>query len=217
MPGTPTALLICRYSPLLGRQVPSEQHGVLYGSARLDESAAIEFARLLNAIPADHGEHTCPADASRYDVLAFAVHGRADVDIWSSSTGCWSFTNGARHTGFSSVALDEYMRQLDRAVPGQLDVQAGADGSRGTIKGRLLAAGMSTTPLPGKVTASPGDLPPIVVADDGAFVMTLPPGTYTLTGRSPRYNDGRVECRAASPVHVVANQTVVADVYCVEK
>src|SRR5690348_9815794 len=53
IPGVPTALLICRYSPLGGAQLPNEVHGALYGSARLGAADAVEFARLLNAIPVD--------------------------------------------------------------------------------------------------------------------------------------------------------------------
>lgn len=217
VPGAPTSLLICRYSPLGGAQTPSVRHGILYASARLGAADAQAFAHLLNAIRADHGEHTCPVDVGRYDVLAFSVPGRADVDVWSSSTGCWSFTNGARRTGAPSPALEGYMQRLQQAAPGQLDVEAGADGSRGVIRGRLLAAGMSTRPLLGKVTIRPGDLQPILVGDDGVFAITVAPGVYTLTARSPQYDDGRVECRADAPVHVVADRTVVTNVYCVEK
>ena len=212
-----SALLICRYSPKGGAQEPSVQHGALYASARLDAADAQQFARLLNAIPADHGDHSCPADLGRYDVLAFAVGHRADIDVWSSSTGCWSFTNGARLTGAPSAALMAYMQRLQTAAPGEIDVRAGADGSRGTIRGRLLASGMSTMPLPGKVTVHPGDADPILVGADGQFAVTLAAGAYTLTGRSPQYNDGRTQCRAAAQVHVVADRTVVADVYCPEK
>lgn len=217
VPGAPTALLICRYSPVGGAQLPSEVHGVLYGSARLGAADAVQFAQLLNAVPADHAERSCGPDASRYDVLAFAVQGRSDVDVWSSSTGCWSFTNGVRDTGAPSAALEAYMRRLQQVVPGELDVEAGADGSSGTIRGRLLASGVAVLPVPGKVTVNPGDVPPILVGDDGTFAVTVPPGTYTLTGLSPRYNSGRGECRADSPVHVVGGRTVTANVYCMEK
>jgi hypothetical protein len=34
--------------------------------------------------------------------------------------------------------------------------------------------------------------------------MQLVPGTYTLTGRSPSYGDGKYECRAEAPVKVIA-------------
>ena len=192
------------------------QHGALYASARLDSADAQQFARLLNAIPADHGDHSCPLDLDRYDVLAFAVGHRADIDVWSSSTGCWSFTNGARLTGAPSAALTAYMQRLQQAAPGQLDVRAGANGARGTIRGRLLASGMTSVPLPGKVIVQPGDLT-VDVADGGTFAVTLAPGTYTLTGRSQRYNTGRGLCRADSSIRVVAGETVEANIYCLEK
>ena len=216
VPGTPTALLICRYSPKEGAQAPSVQHGVLYASARLDAPDAKKFADLLNDIPKDHGEHTCPADLSRYDVLAFSIRGRSDVDVWSSSTGCWSFTNGTRTTGTSSPALAAYMQRLQQVAPGQLDVRAGADGAHGTIRGRLLASGVATFPVPGKVMIQPGDVT-IDVAGDGTFAVELAPGTYTLTGRSPQYGDGRGMCRADAAARVASGQTLGVNVYCVEK
>ena len=40
---------------------------------------------------------------------------------------------------------------------------------------------------------------------DGKFSISVPPGTYTVTGTSPQYGDGRGSCRATDPVTVSAS------------
>jgi hypothetical protein len=42
------------------------------------------------------------------------------------------------------------------------------------------------------------------VGEDGHFTMTLSPGKYRFTGRSPRYNQGRVDCGPLDSDVVVA-------------
>ncbi len=47
--------------------------------------------------------------------------------------------------------------------------------------------------------------------------MTVSPGTYTLTGRSPLYQGGSFDCQALAPVTVLSGATVTANVYCEER
>jgi hypothetical protein len=220
VPGTPGAARICRYSPLLGVQAPQVLHGVLYAERALTAADASALATALNAIPADtSAEHSCPNDSGRVDLLAFRLPGRADVEIWSSSSGCWSFSNGRRRTGAWSPALEHYQALLQSWAPAQSDVYAGPGGARGTVQGRLLAEfGMQRAhPISGKIYISGRDAQPIGVGADGVFAVTLAPGTYTLTGRSSEYNAGRGICRTERPVTVVDGQTVQADVICIGK
>ena len=220
MPGTPTAARICRYSPRGGLQAPSVVHGVLYADRQVGPADASRLVSALNAIPPDTSrEHSCPADAGRVDVLAFRIPGRADVDIWSSSSGCWTFSNGQRLTGYASPELARYQSLLDSFAPGEMEVYAGPGGARGTVQGRLLGAfgATRTRPLVGKVFISAPGTQPVLVGTNGVFAITVGPGTYTLTGRSPAYNNGNALCRADQPVTIVDGRTIHADVVCVGK
>jgi len=93
----------------------------------------------------------------------------------------------------------------------------------GVIHGRLVAEGgpqgVSPRPLPGQVNAVGAGTASHVatVTADGSFRLSVAPGTYTLTGTSPLYNAGHVQCRAQQPVSVSAGQAVTADIYCQEK
>jgi hypothetical protein len=51
-------------------------------------------------------------------------------------------------------------------------------------------------------------------AEDGSFTLVLPAGRYTLTGTSPRYNDGRAQCLATTPVIVRQGAVTRANVAC---
>ncbi len=59
-------------------------------------------------------------------------------------------------------------------------------------------------PLPGKIEArdSAGNVFSVTVGSDGRFRLSLPPGTYQVTGTSPLIDDGKARCDAAKPVHV---------------
>jgi len=97
----------------------------------------------------------------------------------------------------------------------------------GTISGRLLAVGGlvdETRPLGGRIFASSrGNIfvPTgsgrftASVGSDGEYSITVPPGKYTVAGRSPQYNGGRTPCLAAKmPVIVRDGGDVVANVLC---
>ena len=54
------------------------------------------------------------------------------------------------------------------------------------------------------VTVDPGALPSCTttVGPNGQYTMTLPNGEYYLTGRSPLFHSGMVDCTADGPVDV---------------
>lgn len=221
VPGTPRTALICRYSPLGGEQGADVVHGVLYGSLQVTASEAQRLAALIDKIPHDSGgAHSCPADMGRIDVLAFALPSRSDLDVWASSTGCWSFTNGVRLTGAPSPALEAYETLIDRLVPGITVLHAASGRADGTLMGRLLAVGGPSgpaRPLPGKITIAGPVTQTVIVGTDGRFQVLLPPGKYAVTGISPLYNGGRGRCRALRPVTVTGGTTARDDVFCQEK
>jgi hypothetical protein len=73
----------------------------------------------------------------------------------------------------------------------------GGVGRRGPVPGQVVAA----NPASGQFTATSGD--------NGRFRLYLPPGSYQLTGHSPKVtlNGVEVECNATNPVHVTARTT----------
>lgn len=94
-------------------------------------------------------------------------------------------------------------------------------GPNGTITGTLEAVGGPPgppRPVPGQVTASGGGHTySTAVGETGHYSLSLPPGTYTVAGRSPLYEDGAAECQAQGPVTVRTSGSITADVACQEK
>lgn len=72
-------------------------------------------------------------------------------------------------------------------------------------------------PLSGYVTLVGPLRVRVAVGSDGRYDVTVPPGSYQATGRSPRFGSGSYPCRAASVVVVVAGQTTRANVVCQAK
>lgn len=90
-----------------------------------------------------------------------------------------------------------------------------------TLAGRLIAvggpSGAPDATLTGTITIKGpgGSVLHADVGRSGVFKIQLSPGTYRLTGRSPQYNGGTVDCRSAAPTTtLVANRTVTADILC---
>ncbi len=65
-------------------------------------------------------------------------------------------------------------------------------------------------PVPGQVVAvnSAGTQSQVSVEDDGRFSLSLPPGSYQLSGSSPKVtlNGSPVQCSAARPVRITAHR-----------
>lgn len=92
----------------------------------------------------------------------------------------------------------------------------GYAGSRQVVTGLLVRVGgpatLNSVPppvrLPGEVTArgAGGQEFRVAVGSDGRFRLSLPSGTYRLTGQSPRAAGGT--CRAARAIQVGPRQPV---------
>jgi hypothetical protein len=92
--------------------------------------------------------------------------------------------------------------------------------ARGTLTGHLYGVGGpapgAPRPWPGTITVTGGlgvhrD---VQVGASGRFSVLVPAGTYTVAGRSPRYQDGAGACRAVGPVLVTSGHRTKADVLC---
>jgi len=89
----------------------------------------------------------------------------------------------------------------------------------GTLAGHLYGVGGpapgAPRPWPGTVTLTgPGVHRDVQVGASGSFSVLLPAGTYTVAGRSPRYDSGAGLCRAAGPATVITGHRTRADVLC---
>jgi hypothetical protein len=93
---------------------------------------------------------------------------------------------------------------------------SGQSGSQQTVTGLLVRVGGpapgSPVPLPGTVVArnAAGEQFTTTTSKDGRFQLSLPPGTYRLTGHSPQVmGDGQqLLCRAERTVHVTRHKPV---------
>jgi hypothetical protein len=85
---------------------------------------------------------------------------------------------------------------------------------RGQLRTTGGPAGAPSDRWPGTITVD-GPVHTSVPTDaQGRFRLLLPPGRYRLTGHSPRYGDGRYQCRAADPLVVRAQTPTHVDVLC---
>lgn len=91
----------------------------------------------------------------------------------------------------------------------------------GSISGILEAVGGPPgppRPLPGKVTATGGGHTySVTVGQNGRYSMTVRGGSYTVTGRSPLYQGGALDCEAQGTVTVQPPTGSTADVACQER
>lgn len=86
----------------------------------------------------------------------------------------------------------------------------------GTVTGTLeLAAVIRTPPLRGTVYLhGVGGKTYTTITSGNPFSIRVPLGTYTLSGRSPQYQNGTQDCRAAGPITVAADATIPVEVDC---
>lgn len=92
----------------------------------------------------------------------------------------------------------------------------------GVVVGSLEAVG---GPAPGTPRALSGSLTlrdsmgavfTGTAGSDGLFSVRVPPGLYTVTGRSPLYSSGNVDCQSVGPVTVTSGTTTRVVVACQE-
>jgi hypothetical protein len=67
-------------------------------------------------------------------------------------------------------------------------------------------------PLPGTITAraAAGETFTVTASQDGRFKLSLPPGRYQVTGRSPLIDSGEATCTAAKELHVIRGRPAPA-------
>jgi len=74
--------------------------------------------------------------------------------------------------------------------------------------------------VPGTIVVSGPVSRSLRVSDDGAFSITLPPGSYRFVGHSPRFGRGDCFPYSSDPlgvVSVVAGSDANTDVFCAMK
>jgi hypothetical protein len=123
----------------------------------------------------------------------------------------------------SWIFLDASTGQMiDGVMPAQCGCANPGLGRRGLVIGFFLmvggpAPGVSVR-LPGRViaTSTTGRRFSVAVNSTGRFQFRLPPGTYQLTGYSPRVhvNHAEMRCVATHPVRLRAGQSKRRNVYC---
>jgi hypothetical protein len=101
-------------------------------------------------------------------------------------------------------------------LSGEPECKAPAKPPDGTVEGQLVAEGGPSpggpVPLPGDVVLSAmgeGVSYPVDAGGDGAFRASVPPGTYSLSGTSPKVlsDNKEMQCLAARPVAVRPGST----------
>jgi hypothetical protein len=129
-----------------------------------------------------------------------------------------------RHTGqMSWIFLDASTGQMiDWVMPSLGRGKVPGLGRRGIVIGFFLMVGGPppgvSVRLPGRViaTSTTGRRFTVAVKYRGRFQLRLPPGTYQLTGYSPRVhvNHAEMRCVASHPVRLRAGQSKRRNVYC---
>ena len=88
----------------------------------------------------------------------------------------------------------------------------------GVVRGHLLLSGIGgSRVVPGTIVVSGPVSRSVPVSDDGAFSISLPPGSYRFVGHSPRFGRGSCFPYASDPpdaVSVTAGSTAETDVFC---
>jgi hypothetical protein len=99
----------------------------------------------------------------------------------------------------------------------------GPPGPTGTLTGTLQAVGgppgAGPRVLAGQIVlnGSNGSKFSITAGANGRFSVPVAVGTYTVTGRSSKYEGGTADCRAFGPITVTEGVTSSVDVDCQER
>jgi hypothetical protein len=89
----------------------------------------------------------------------------------------------------------------------------------GTLRGHLYGVGGpapgAQAPWAGTVTVTgSGFHRDIAVGPDGAYSLTLPPGSYTVVGHSPSYDDAAAPCPAPREAKITSGSSTTLDAIC---
>ena len=94
-----------------------------------------------------------------------------------------------------------------------------SSGYHQTVPGTFVRVGArpgSPFPLPGTITAraATGETFTATAGQDGRFKLSLPPGSYRVTGRSPLMQSGQTMCAAAAERHIPRSACALVTVVC---
>jgi hypothetical protein len=100
---------------------------------------------------------------------------------------------------------------------------AGPTTNTGVVSGTLEAVGGPGTvparPLNGSIAlrASDGTVFTATTTSDGVFSVRVPIGVYAISGRSPLYQSGAVDCISGGPATLTVGATIHVVVVCSER
>ena len=88
--------------------------------------------------------------------------------------------------------------------------------SYGSLDGELRLVTLRSAPLAGSIfiRSAVGTTVIVAAGTDGRFSTRLPVGRYTVTGRSPSFDSGTVECFAPEPVSIGSDAAITVLVAC---
>lgn len=114
-------------------------------------------------------------------------------------------------TGLASIAL--------ASVAVTAGCSGGSPGATGTVTGSFVEAGGPANyqfPMPGTISFVSGAGATITLNSDGSgkFGGQLPVGTYTVSGKSSRYESGAGTCSSRRAAQVQTGKTVRVTVVC---
>ena len=183
----------------------------LVGFATLTSRRASVFEDLTNHQPnGQAGPIGCtgPNGGIGYEFLRLTFANGSDrIDVEEDDGPCAGpqLSNG-KFFAVPGLAWLTDVLDLTRGTPGTVVGTIREVGGPGPlnrqIPGTVIAANASGTYWQGTTTATK------------PFSMTLPAGTYRLTGSSPIVNSGQVDCFAPAPVIVVGGKTTRVEVVC---
>jgi hypothetical protein len=123
----------------------------------------------------------------------------------------------------SSLTLLSLLAVIAASVPlASCSSPNGPPGPTGTLTGTLQAvggpSGIGPRALSGQVTLrKPNGARDIIsVGANGRFSVPASVGTYTVSGRSPKYQGGTADCKASGPVTITKGVTSSVKVDCQE-
>lgn len=128
-------------------------------------------------------------------------HRRVSRGTWSSVAALVLMASGCGSSNATTRGSPTVQPQAMATLTGLLESVGGPNGTHAPLSGQVTAKRNG-----GVYSASTDTV--------GHFRLQLPPGSYVVTGRSPAYQNGLAECRAAGSIIVKSGQTSSANVVC---
>lgn len=231
------ALAQAQFAAISARLVCEElgSPGIAASSAVVLSDTVRSGERVLVTRRTEHGGFE-QGPGQEWSVLVLAGERISEVDLRSSSQ--LSPTSRVLEDGWvghlAGLVADRLQGRRTSRLPPLRTVGAPTPGSSPTIDGSPQVDVSGTLVMVGGPPTSKGMTPRVAVSgtviflrqSDGArvsvaavggeFQTALPAGRYTVGGRSPKFNEGRTDCRATGTV-VVAAHAAPVEVVCPRK